>query len=98
MRIVPKPTKFQWDDGNKDKNYAKHRVDNNSIEEVFFNLPLLVVGDHKHSSNEKRYLALGKTDKNKKLSIIFTIRSNKVRTISARPMSAKERKIYEAKR
>lgn len=95
MQIFPIPTEFEWDRGNLDKNKAKHGVQNQEIEEVFFNIPLLLIDDESHSRRESRYLVLGKTDSNKKLSIIFTIRKNRVRVISARPMSKKERQLYE---
>jgi hypothetical protein len=95
MQIFPIPTEFEWDRGNFDKNKTKHGIQNQEVEEVFFNIPLLLIDDESHSKNEGRYLVLGKTDSNKKLSIIFTIRKNRVRVISARPMSKKERQLYE---
>lgn len=97
MQIVPEPTEFEWDEGNRNKNKEKHGVENHETEEVFFNLPITMSEDIKHSKAEPRYLALGQTDKGEKLSIIFTIRKNKIRVISARPMSQKERKFYETK-
>ncbi len=97
MQIMPDPIEFEWDSGNKDKNLIKHKITNQVIEEVFFNLPLVVANDIKHSNQEKRYLALGQTDNHKKLSVIFTIRKHKIRVISARPMSQKEKQFYETK-
>ena len=95
MQIFPIPTEFEWDKGNTDKNKIKHGVQNQEIEEVFFNIPLLVIGYESHSVNEGRFLILGTTDDKKKLSIIFTIRTGRIRVISARPMSKKERELYE---
>ena len=86
---------FDWDSGNIDKNTKKHKVSNFECEEVFFNQPLLTFVDDKHSQKEKRFYILGRTLQNRKLFIVFTIRNNKIRTISARDMSRKERKIYE---
>lgn len=63
-------------------------------EEIFFNQPLIVADDEKHSGDEKRFFALGKTDRAKRLFIVFTLRDNKIRIISARSMSKKERSIY----
>lgn len=51
--------------------------------------------DEKHSLIEKRYGILGKTDNGKLLSIVFTLRKDKIRIITARPMSKKERRSYE---
>ncbi len=86
---------FDWDDGNKQKNWEKHQVDFRECEEVFFNQPLLIKEDLKHSSQEKRFYALGRSDIGRTLFLVFTLRNNKIRVISARDQSKKERKIYE---
>jgi uncharacterized DUF497 family protein len=86
---------FDWDAGNKQKNWEKHTVDYRECEEVFFNQPLLINEDMKYSSQEKRYYVLGRTDTGRTLFLVFTIRNNKIRVISARDQSRKERKIYE---
>ena len=86
---------FDWDEGNKQKNREKHQVDYTECEQVFFNKPLLISEDTKHSSQEKRYYVLGKSDTGRPLFLAFTIRSNRIRVISARDQSNKERKIYE---
>ena len=85
---------FDWDEGNIDNNWIKHRVSNLECEELFFNLPLLLADDKKHSQTEKRYYALGQTNTNGWFFIVFTIRENKIRVISARNMSPKEKTIY----
>jgi uncharacterized DUF497 family protein len=88
---------FLWDEGNIDKNWIKHKVTHLECEEIFFNLPLLVSDDLKHSNTEKRYYALGKSKADRCLFISFTIRNNLIRVISARDMNRKERMIYEEK-
>lgn len=85
---------FDWDDGNRDKNWLKHGVSISECEEVFFNTPLLVVDDAKHSQVEPRLFALGQTNKGRLLFVVLTIRVNKIRVISARDMHRNERKIY----
>jgi len=85
---------FDWDEGNQDKNWLKHQVSNGECEEVFFNVPLLVADDDKHSQIEQRYFALGKTNEGRTLFTSFVIRTNKIRVISARDMNREERKIY----
>ncbi len=86
---------FEWNQGNIDKNWLKHEVSRAEAEEVFFNNPLLIHDDTKHSTKEQRYQALGKTNKNRKLFLAFTIRKQLIRVISARDMSKKERIEYE---
>ncbi len=87
---------FDWDEANQEKNWTKHQVSSMECEQVFFNLPLLVVEDLKHSQREKRYYLLGKTDEARLLFIVFTVRKKLVRVISARDMSRKERKVYQS--
>lgn len=86
---------FDWDEGNRDKSLNKHNISFNECEQVFFNEPLLMFEDEKHSQAEKRIYVLGKTDGHKKLFIAFTVRNKLIRVISARPMSKKERGVYE---
>ncbi|PJC66360.1 hypothetical protein CO018_02320, partial [Candidatus Beckwithbacteria bacterium CG_4_9_14_0_2_um_filter_47_11] len=57
--------------------------------------PLIFFQDEKHSLKEKRYGVFGQTNNKRLLTIIFTIRNNKVRAISARDQNKKERKQYE---
>ncbi len=85
---------FEWGDNNRDKNWLTHRVTVGECEEVFFNLPLLLRSDPAHSFTEIRYYVLGQTNAGRRLFIVFSIRNNKIRVISARDMSKKERMIY----
>lgn len=87
---------FDWDDGNSRKN-EKHGVPGGEAEQVFFNQPLLLLDDAKHSHGEPRYHALGQSNEGRLLHLTFTLRMNgtKIRVISARDMHRKERAIYE---
>jgi uncharacterized DUF497 family protein len=89
-------TGFDWDEGNIRKN-EKHSVSMAETEQLFFNRPLLILEDPKHSHQEARFHALGKSDDNRQLHITFTLRQagEKIRVISARDMHKKERAIYE---
>ena len=62
--------------------------------EIFFNRPLLISGST-HRGTEERYAALGKTYGSRLLTVVFTISFSRIRVISARPMSKKERELYE---
>lgn len=86
---------FEWVDGNRDKNRLKHKVSIGECEEVFFNQPLIILEDHKHSQDERRYAAYGTTSEGRKLHIIFTVREARYRVISARDMHRKERQFYD---
>lgn len=86
---------FDWDASNRDKNEIKHGVTSLECEEVFFNRPLVVAKDPRHSKGEERYAVLGRTHGKRLLFLAITVRERKVRVISARPMSRKERAMYE---
>jgi len=86
---------FQWDEGNIDKNLLKHQVHNWECEQIFFNEPLIILDDPKHSLSEKRWASFGQTDAGRLLTIIFTKRDKLLRVISARDMNRKEKKFYE---
>jgi len=87
---------FDWDDGNILKNEVKHALKWQIIEEIFFNEPLVLLEDKTHSSDDEcRCAALGFTNEKQLVAVIFTKRKNKIRVISARPMSKKERIFYE---
>ena len=94
MKTVGKAFEFEWDKGNINKN-VKHNVEDREAEQVFFDEGKLVIEDEKHSTNEERFMLLGKTKSGGKLSIIYTLRGGKVRIISARDMNKKERRKYE---
>jgi uncharacterized DUF497 family protein len=87
-------TGFEWDRGNLNKSWIKHGVSPFEAEEVFFNQPLVVAGDPGHSQSEKRFYALGKTDRSRSLFVCFTVRKSLIRVISARNMSRKEKEEY----
>jgi uncharacterized protein len=87
---------FEWDKGNERKNIATHGVSQSEAEQIFFNQPLRITTDSIHSAHEPRWLALGVTDKGRRLLVVFTLRAaeTKIRVISARDTSKKERRIY----
>ena len=93
--ILQKCAGFEWDQYNSQKNWEKHKVTPAECEQVFFNQPIVIIDDIKHSQSEKRFYALGTTDLQRKLFIVFTIRNNLIRVISARNMNKKEKRSYE---
>lgn len=88
---------FEWDEGNFEKNWLEHKVARPECEQIFFNRPLVVADDEKHSQDEVRYYALGQTDKGRRLFWVFTIRGSLIRVISARDMNRAEKRIYDEK-
>ena len=45
-------------------------------EQVFFNRPVLVTTDERHSGQEARFAALGRTSAERHLAVVFTIRGD----------------------
>jgi uncharacterized DUF497 family protein len=86
---------FQWDGGNTEKNWVKHHVSRGETEQVFFNRPLVVVAGEQRAESTPRYYVLGHTDASRLLFIVFTIREDLIRVISAGPMSRRECRVYE---
>lgn len=95
MISLPQFTGFDWDAGNQGKNATAHGVSDDECEEVFFQLPLIVAADAAHSGAETRYFVLGRTSAGRKLFVVFTPRGTKIRVISARDMTKKERRVYD---
>jgi len=91
---LEKCTGFDWDDGNQDKNWEKHRVSDGQAEEIFFNDPLVAGADQAHSKRERRYFALGQTNARRPLFVVFSIRKHLIRVISAREMTNREVRRY----
>jgi len=97
MMSLVQVTGFDWDAGNSRKSTEKHGVTQAEAEQIFFNQPLLLIGDSGHSQKDARYHALGKTEDERPLHVAFTLRAGGtlIRVISARGMHRKERMIYE---
>ena len=89
-------TGFAWDEGNEWKSHVRHAVSQEEAEQVFFSESLLVVKDPAHSQSELRYHALGTIPGGRRLHVTFTLRHDetRIRIISARDMSPKERRLY----
>lgn len=95
IRILPEPVTFEWDKGNIDKNLRKHNISDKEAEQVFNDESNFIFEDEKHSGKEMRYGLFGQSGKRRKISIVFTVRHDKVRIITARDMSKRERRSYE---
>jgi uncharacterized DUF497 family protein len=91
-------TNFDWDDENVRKNLV-HGVAQAEAEQVFFN-EHLIADDLAHSLKEPRWHLLGVTNSGRLLHVTFTLRGNgtKIRIISARDMSRRERSVYAENR
>jgi hypothetical protein len=90
------PVGFDWDEGNVDKNWKRHKVSDRECEEVFFDPEKREYPDPHHSEKEVRRVIIGKTKGGRLLFIVYTMRKNKIRIISARDLNKrKEVDLYE---
>lgn len=89
----PDALAFDWDEGNVNKSLVKHWVEPNESEEIFYDEPVFF-SDESHSQLEDRYVAYGFTAKMRYLTIIFTLRTGKIRAISSRDQSRAEKEGY----
>lgn len=89
---------FDWDGGNLGK-CVKHGVSIEEIETLLRRRPK-VAADQKHSDQEQRFIAVGKTRSGRPIFVVFTFRRKGglqlLRPISARYMHEKEARAYEA--
>ncbi len=95
MDVIDDVTEFEWDKGNKDKNWIKHKVRQEEAEQAFFDKNKVISDNLSRSQKEKRYILLGKTKEERLLYIVCTVRKQKIRVISARDINKKEVKLYE---
>jgi uncharacterized protein len=90
VSYVSRAEKFDWDDANIG-HIARHGVAAEEVEQAFANDPLVVLAIHKRGG-EERVLCAGLTDKGRALQFVYTMRSGKVRVITAHTASKKVRK------
>lgn len=89
---------FESAGGNTAKNVLGHGVPQAETEEIFFHAPLLFVDGPMHSDAESRFVAYGATAAGRLLTAVFTVCGNRIRIISVRDMSRKERRAYDQAR
>jgi len=95
MLILPEPVTFEWDEGNERKNLERHGVTRQEIEEAFFDPQKKLLENPLYSGSEERYVLLGETREGRLLFVVFTMRNQKIRAISARDLNRRERPLYE---
>ena len=87
--------RFEWDNNKAESNILKHGITFEGAVTVFADPYLLFTEDSKNSLREEREWAIGESEKGSILVVIFTMRDEKIRIISARKATKRERKRYE---
>jgi uncharacterized DUF497 family protein len=86
---------FEWDQEKARANLVKHGVSFNEAETIFIDPLVGLAPDPDHSLNEDREIAAGISSFGRLLLVSFTQRGDSVRIISARKLTAYERRLYE---
>ena len=87
--------RFEWDPRKATANRAKHGVSFEEASSVFGDPLGVIVDDPRHSHGEKRHVLLGSSEQHRLLAVMFTEREDRIRVISARRVTRRERKNYE---
>ena len=86
---------FEWDSDKARDNEQKHGVAFLEASEVFDDDYSSSVPDPDHSSDEDRYLIFGISKQGRHLVVSYTERGDRIRLVSAREMTPRERRAYE---
>ncbi|MCO6454360.1 MAG: BrnT family toxin [Pirellulaceae bacterium] len=86
---------FEWDEDKAEANERKHGVTFEEASTVFADPLSLTIYDPIHSDDEDRYITLGESQRGRLLVVVFTDRDDRIRIISSRVTTRRERKDYE---
>ncbi|MFH1942593.1 MAG: BrnT family toxin [bacterium] len=86
---------FEWNQDKARQNFIKHGVSFEEASTVFNDSLSLTIPDPLHSEDEERFILLGYSEKNRLLVVIHTDRNDRIRIISARQATKKEKSYYE---
>jgi uncharacterized DUF497 family protein len=85
---------FEWDPRKAAANLAKHGVSFDEGSTVFGDPLAGTIGDPVHSADEARFITIGRSDQDRVIVVVHTDREDKIRIISARPATRRERRTY----
>ncbi len=86
---------FEWDPDKARQNWVKHRVLFTEAATAFFDEHLVVFQDEEHSEDEQRYIVIGRSQRDRRLFVVHVYRGDRIRLISAREPTSRERTEYE---
>jgi len=86
---------YEWDTEKAASNLRKHRVSFAEAASVFLDRPAFTFSDPDHSGEEDREVTIGLSSKERVLFVSHCERGDRIRVISARKATAKERAQYE---
>ena len=83
---------FEWDETKNQKNIEKHGISFEIASYVFEDYDAIEIYDDIHSQDEDRYIIIGMVGDI--LYVVYTMRKEKIRLISARLADKDERRLY----
>lgn len=86
---------FEWDENKADRNLKKHKVAFSEASTVFGDPLSVTFPDPDHSIEEDRFITVGTSNRGRVLVVSHTNRGDRIRIISARKATPRERKTYE---
>jgi uncharacterized DUF497 family protein len=86
---------FEWDDSKAKRNLKKHGISFEEASTVFGDPLARTIHDPLHSQEEDRFVNLGESQLRRLVVVVFTEHGDKIRIISARVATRRERKDYE---
>lgn len=87
---------FEWDPNKATSNFAKHNISFHEASTVFSDPLSLTFPDPDRLRDEARYITIGESVQGQLLIISHTDRGQRIRIISARTVTRRERRIYES--
>ncbi len=88
---------FEWNENKAKENIKKHKISFEEAKTVFNDPFLLTFPDPDHSKTEDRYINIGRSSKGRVITVIHTDRVARIRLISCRRATSREREVYEEK-
>lgn len=88
---------FEWDEEKATSNLEKHGISFQEASTVFMDTLSVTISDPRYSSGEQRFVTVGESIEREILVVVHSQRDTKIRIISAREATRKERQSYESR-
>jgi uncharacterized protein len=88
--------RFEWDENKAESNFLKHGIQFEEAVTVFADPYLMFTEDSSHSQGEEREWAIGEMEDGSIVVVVFTMRGERIRIISARRATKRECQEYES--
>lgn len=87
--------KVVWSEKKNRQNIRKHKTDFDEAKTIFDDPLHISINDPDHSFDERRYITIGVSEQNRLLIVAHTFDNDKIRIITARKPTRREKRNYE---